>query len=99
MKGGAIGLKATGSLARIMMDIWADRFLAKLEELGIPCHFMTKYVDDIVVITSKCERGMRYQEGRLIKTEEAAKEDETKTEETVTMNLLAQIASSFFKFL
>ena len=42
---------------------------------------------------------MRYQEGKLIKTDEATKEDETKTEETVTMNLLAQIASSFFKFL
>ena len=92
-------MRATGSLARVMMDIWADKFLEKLEELGIPVHFMSKYVDDIVVVTSKCERGVRYREGKLTRTEEAIKEDEDKTEESVTMSLLAEIASSFFKFL
>ena len=81
------------------MDIWAEKFLAKLEKFGIPCHLLTKYVDDIVIVTSKCEKGVRYSEGKLVKTPETEAEDETRTEETVTMSLLAEIASSFYDFL
>ena len=59
-KGGAIGLRATGSLARITMDIWADMFIAKMKDLGIPLHFITKYVDDIVVIMRSIGKGWHY---------------------------------------
>ena len=39
---GAIGLRVTGSLSRIVMDIWLREFRTKLEELGFKIHLLKK---------------------------------------------------------
>ena len=81
------------------MDIWMSKFLAELDRLGIPIHLITKYVDDILVVTSKCQRGVRYKEGELVYTQEAEQEDAQKSQEKCTMELLTSIANSFYGFL
>ena len=50
-----------------------------------------------MIVTSKCERGVRYVDGKLVNTPETESEDKGKKEETVTMTLLANIAASFYK--
>merc|ERR1711954_309758 len=83
----------------IVMDIWKEKFLETLGKLGIPIHFITKYVDDVLLITSKCERGVRFNGHELTKTPEAEEEDKDLSEEKVTMKLLESIATSQIDFL
>ena len=59
-KGGAISLGATGSLARIMMDIRMQLFMNDCERLGIPIIHIMKYVNDVLLVTTKCEKGVRF---------------------------------------
>ena len=85
--GGAIGLKATWSLARLLMEHWMEEYIQKLENLGVPIHFIFKYVD-VLIITRKCERGTRFKDGKLIQNKEDIETDKERSEE-VTMQLVA----------
>ena len=58
-KGGAIGLRATGSLSRVAMDHWIHTFRSKLETLGIEVLLLRKYVDDVVIICKNLNKGDR----------------------------------------
>ena len=51
------------------------------------------------MITSKCERGVRFNGHELTKTPEAEEEDKDLSEEKVTMKLLESIATSQIDFL
>ena len=99
--GGAIGLRATGSLSRVTMDVWIKKFKAKLEELGIDIWLCKKYVDDVLVIVTNLKLGTRLKEGKLEQTEHDLKldTDEQKTKQEITMNVLRQVACGIFKFL
>ena len=70
-----------------------------MEQLGVPVHLILKYVDDVLVITSKAEKGTRYREGRLTRDKADVEADRERTEEDVTMQLLADVASDIFSFL
>ena len=47
VKGGPIGLRLTGTVARLVMDKWARVFLQRLQKAGIPLEVFLKYVDDV----------------------------------------------------
>ena len=51
--GGAIGSDLTGELARIVMLLWNEKFLAKLKDLNINPDVYKRYVDDIIMVLSK----------------------------------------------
>lgn len=59
-KEGAIGLRLTGVVVRIFMDIWTREFRKRLEEAGIPEYLIKKYVDDINVIFGTMEEGWKW---------------------------------------
>ena len=46
--GGAIGLRATGSLAKVTMD-WIEKHRERLNDLGINIWLLKKYVDDCLI--------------------------------------------------
>ena len=60
MRGGAIGLRLTGVVARIVMDSWERRFLNTLAKAEIKVYLMRKYVDDVNLATGLLERGWRW---------------------------------------
>ena len=57
MKGGAIGLRLTGVLARIVMDCWAKLLKEALDKARVTVHMLEKYVDDVNLATSFIETG------------------------------------------
>ena len=50
--GGGIGARITGVVARIIMDIWADKLHDILEQNQVVVYLLAKYVDDINLATS-----------------------------------------------
>ena len=49
-KGGDIGLRLTGVMARIRMDRWSRRMSSEMEEEMVRVYLMAKYVDDVNLI-------------------------------------------------
>ena len=45
-KGGAIGLRATCAIARVVMNMWDDLWTQKLRDLNIRVELYTRYMDD-----------------------------------------------------
>ena len=50
VSGGSIGLRGTGSAAKMTMDSWIEKYRKLLEDNGIEIFLLVKYVDDIFVI-------------------------------------------------
>ena len=57
-KGGAIGLRLTGVVARILMDRWAEKFIEILQSNGVEIHVLKKYVDDVNLVTEVLKKGL-----------------------------------------
>ena len=51
-KGGGIGARITGVVARVIIDIWMDLMSTYLKENNVITYLLTKYVDDINIATS-----------------------------------------------
>ena len=52
VKGGGIGARITGVIARIIMDVWANKISSILEDNSILIYLLVKYVEDINITTS-----------------------------------------------
>ena len=63
-RGGAIGLRLTSLVARIVMDAWAGMFLMKLDRVGFRIFAFMKYVDDINIIIRRLKLGFRWVNSR-----------------------------------
>ena len=63
LKGGGIGLRATGSIARCVMAIFLDTLHAMMTGANMEVRLLRNYDDDIPGITKKLELGSRYKEG------------------------------------
>ena len=61
MRGGPIGLRLTGVVARIVMDHWAKLFLSTLACNGIKVYLFKKYVDDVNLALSLARPGLRWE--------------------------------------
>ena len=94
-KGGAIGLRATGSLARNTMDTWIQEFRDLLESQGVEIILLEKYVDDVVIVCKNIGLGRRFSEGSLELSEEWKTEDKLNevTESDNTMRYLREAAN------
>ena len=57
LKGGAIGLRLTGIVARIVMDRWSKIFRTTLDHNAINIYLQEKYVDDINVVIERISKG------------------------------------------
>ena len=60
--GGGIGARVTGVVARILMDVWADKLARKLEDNAVVLYMLAKYVDDINLVAQVIPRGFSWQD-------------------------------------
>ena len=101
MKGGPIGLKASGSVAKIAMEIWLREYRKRLEKAGFKVWLLQKYVDDVVIVCSMAKRGHRLVNGILERDCDTFSEDSRNLRrvEDITLDILQQIANQIFPFL
>ena len=57
LAGGAIGVRLTGEVARIIMDRWAKDVRASLSRSKLEVYHLSKYVDEVDVATSLIPKG------------------------------------------
>ena len=95
-EGGAIGLRLTGLVARVIMDRWAGKMKAKMTINKMECYLMTKYVDDVYVLINHVGNGMRWNEERdkIMWSEEDEEYDkkEGNSEDHITMDVWGKMA-------
>ena len=58
--GGAIGLRLTSIVARVIMDNWAMLFLQKLVEAKMDVYLLVKYINNVNLVVSMLKRGSRW---------------------------------------
>ena len=101
-KGGAIGLRLTGVIARIVMDRWATRFRKAMKEGKLEEFLLEKYVDDVNLVTQILEEGWswtgkigRKEELKLTWSQEQVIRDreEGMSKEERTLERLREVAS------
>ena len=102
-EGGAIGLRLTGLVARVVMDRWAGKMKAKMTINYMEWYLLVKYVDDVYTFLNAIKKGMRWsdEEDKLMWHEDDEKYDmdENNSDDYVTMNAWAGMASSIYPFL
>ena len=93
-KGGPIGVKLTGIVAKIFMSWWSKQFSDKLKSLDIEQMLHKCYVDDINFGIKATKIGIRYVNGEIQEDEAAKTEDELMKDDERTMNLVKTIGNS-----
>ena len=83
------------------MEDWIRQFEKLLKSMGIKVHLLVKYVDDVVAITSNCQLGTRFKDGKLVQSEEDCLMDleQGRTRSQVTLDILREAANSITRYL
>ena len=94
--GGSIGLRMTGSVARIVMDRWASKMQAKLENNKVKTYLFAKYVDDLNIYVEAVNLGSRWTGRKNCKLEfqekwETEDMESNKTKSENTMEIIRDI--------
>jgi hypothetical protein len=84
----------TGEVADCFMIRWDKLFTKKCKDLGVNLTLYSRFKDDIFISASNLEKGTKLVEGRLIVDIEKKKEDEEKPDDSITMEIVRQIAES-----
>ena len=100
-KGGAIGLRATGTVAKVAMEVWIRTFKAILIAAGVKVYLLSKYVDDVLMILGSLRKGTRWEGGAIRHSLEMKKQDEDqgRSRSEVTFKVLKDAANSIMPFL
>ena len=100
---GAIGLRATGSIARTIMGFILEEVQQIMIDNNMPVHLLKKYVDDILMITDRLQLGARYckHERKIKVTQSDADQDQIdgKSREQETYEVMREVANSVLKFI
>ena len=88
--GGSIGLRATGSVARYVMDKWYVGIREILNRCKIEIPLFKNYADYVALATAKLQLGERYGDGAITSSPETIQEDLDKgrTREDITFSAL-----------
>ena len=65
VQGGPIGLRGTCAIARVIMQLFDDKWGRRLENLGIRAWLRIRYVDDTRAILQPIKAGWRWVDGSL----------------------------------
>ena len=100
-KGGPIGLRASGTVANVTMEVWIKSLEKKLSDAGCEIFLLRKYVDDVIIIMRNMQVGARWRESKIIITEETAEEDLRlgRSREQITLEALRTAANEVMGFL
>ena len=101
--GGAIGLRATGTCSKIVMDKWMELFSELLVNNGIEVYLLKKYVDDVLLVCSNVILGSYWSsdDKKIIFCPELQKQHISlgKSRTEVSLEIFIQMADNFFSFL
>ena len=75
LKGGAIGLKLTGSMAQVFMMWWDREMIHRLQALMLPPLMYDRYVDDIDVALHETPLGAVIRNGEMMIDDDAIERD------------------------
>ena len=75
-QGGPIGLRATGAIAKVIMNDWDCQLMKCLVENDLRVEAAARYVDDVRLWIHQIERGWRWEGRQLVYKEEWMKEEE-----------------------
>ena len=75
-EGGPIGLRASGTVAKLIMELWLREVRKRLETAGFKVWLMEKYVDDVLLVCSMAKKGDRIVKGKLERSCEAFSKDQ-----------------------
>ena len=99
--GGGIGARVTGVVARVLMDVWADKMASCLELNGILMYIMVKYVDDINTALQVIPKGHKWTQDdkerwilRWSQEQMEKDERESKSDSLRTMELVREVGNS-----
>ena len=95
-KGGAIGLKLTEKLGRLLMKRHDKKYTQLLRKLDIREEIFDRYVDDETEGLAALDPGVRFEDGKLVMNEDKIEEDERKAEDERTFEVLKAIGNSIF---
>ena len=93
-EGGPIGLALTGEIAECYMINWDKLFLEKLKSLGISPEIYERFKDDITMMLEVIEKGTKFEDGQLVVDEGKKSNDEEKSDEEITMEVIKDVADS-----
>ena len=98
---GPIGLKATGSVARLIMIWWDRKFIEMLTTLGIIMLLYLRYIDDINLATVALAPGTYFDENtrQLLVNEDEINNEKKVPDDVRTLKVLRQIADSIVPML
>ena len=91
-RGGPIGLGLTGEIADCFMIKWDKQFLQKCENIGITVTMYSRFKDDIFISALDLEKGTKLVDGKLIVDSEKKEQDEEKSDDDITMEIVRQVA-------
>ena len=99
-KGGAIGLRLTGIVARIIMDRWARKLKVMIGIAMWAVYLLIKYVDDCNLFMEALAKGVRWEGGKMIWTAEQEELDEKEglSDGRRTMAVLLDMANSIYPY-
>ena len=92
LKGGPIGLALTGEVAECYMINWDKKFLQKVKDIGINLNVYSRFKDDILVAANNVKKGSKLVGGKLEVDMDKKILDEDKCDESVSMEIVRQIA-------
>ena len=99
MEGGAIGLRATGSIALCVMAYWHIEFIKRLKQLDIEMDVYGGFVDDTLLLTDEIDKGTKIEDNELVVNSVKKQVDQNKSEEKVTIEILEEVAQSILKMI
>ena len=69
-QGGPIGVRASGTVAKVAMEKWIQALEDRLKTGGLEVFLLLKYVDDVLVVMKMVELGARWMDGKVVYKEE-----------------------------
>ena len=99
--GGPTGLRGTGSCAKISMDKWLEIFKQKLDDNNVKVYILTKYVDDILLVTQNFKLGSYWNGSKVVHSKSIGARHRKSgiSRSKLTLDIFKQIADSIFQFL
>ena len=94
VEGGPIGLALTGEVADCYLIGWDKKFLKKLESFGIHIIIYERFKDDITMVAEALEKGSKLVDGKIVIDEEKRKNDLSKEDDEISMEIILEIAES-----
>ena len=97
--GGPIGLRSTCSVARLVMKVWDDKWLQRLQELKVQIEEAIRYMDDGRTALFRFKHGWRWAMGKIMYCKRWETEDQHLSGIEITKRILAGTMAGLEEYL